>query len=242
MLQRALLASALVLTVASAASAQTARSALPASSKVAELEQQISEAKAKAEAAQAAVAELEEKLAKAQTAAMDDLVRRATAGEEAALRAVLDLVNTETSFVAYEFGKIARTPDLKPFLRVLDQLWPAASPTAKGKFVWMLGVNGTAEAAARLRAVLAQETDATILGNAIFALSRCPFSAENLAAVQRFTSDTRSMAHSFGFHPHGWYGPSAEGGQSLATSRSTSWPRSTSPGTTPRTSPRLPAS
>jgi hypothetical protein len=126
------------------------------------------------------------------------------------------LVNTERTYVAFDFGRLARTSDVKPLLRVLDQVWPAASPIAKSKLVWMLGINGTAEAAARLRAVLVQESDATVLGNAIFALSRCPYTPENLAAVLRHTRDARSMTHSFGFFPHGWYGPGPEGGQSFS--------------------------
>src|SRR5262245_58819877 len=48
----------------------------------------------------------------------------------------------------------------------------------------LLGVNGTAEAAARLRIVLAKENDPDVIGNAILALSRCPSSPDNLAAVK----------------------------------------------------------
>ncbi len=155
-------------------------------------------------------------MADAQAAATDDLIQRARAGEEAAIRAVLDLVNTDTKFVAYDYGRIAKVPDLKPFLRALDQVWPAARPLAKSKFVWMLGVNGTAEAAARLRIVLAKENDPDIIGNAIFALSRCPSSPENLAAVKLHMDDARSMANSFGFYPHGWYGPGPEGGKNFS--------------------------
>jgi hypothetical protein len=182
----------------------------PASHQV-EIKRKIEQAKAQVETAQAALAALERELADTQAAAIEDLNKRARTGEEAAIRAVLDLVNTDSRFVAYDHGRIARVPDMKPFLRVLDQVWPAARPLAKSKLVWMLGVNGSAEAAARLRAVLASETDPDVIGNAIFALSRCPASPENLAAVQRHMSETRSMANAFGFHPHGWYAPDAEG-------------------------------
>jgi hypothetical protein len=215
MLHRFLLA-AFVLSAALAASAQAPPPAVPTSPRVAELERKIAEAKAQVEAAQAALAALERELADAQAAAMDDLIKRARGGEEAAIRAVLDLVNTDTRFVAYEYGTIARVADVKPFLRVLDQVWPTAGPVARSKFVWMLGVNGTAEAAARLRGVLAKETDPTILGNAIFALARCPAAAENLAAVKRYADDARSMTTSFGFYPHGWYGPGPEGGPNFS--------------------------
>ena len=210
------LLAAFVLSAVPATIAQDARPAKPASPKVAEIERKIEQAKAQVEAAQAALAALEKELADAQAAATDDLIKRARAGDEAAIRAVLDLVNTDTKFVAYDYGKIAKVPDLKPFLRVLDQVWPTARPLAKSKFVWMLGVNGTAEAAARLRIVLAKETDPDVIGNAIFALSRCPSSKENLAAVKLHMGDARSMANSFGFYPHGWYGPGPEGGKNFS--------------------------
>jgi len=188
----------------------------PASSKVAEIERKVELAKLRLENAQAELVALEKELAEAQVADTDDLIKRARGGDEAAIRAVLDLVNTDTKFVAHDYGRIAKVPDLKPFLRVLDQLWTTARPVAKSKFAWMLGVNGTAEAATRLRAILAKETEPDLIGNAIFALSRCPSSKENLAAVKLHTGDARSMTNSFGFYPHGWYGPEAEGGQSVS--------------------------
>jgi hypothetical protein len=216
MLHRLLLVGVIVICPATAAFAQPARPAQPESPKAAEIERKIEQAKAQVEAAQAALAALERELAEAQAAASDDLVKRARAGDEAALRAVLDLVNTETRFVVYDYGKIAKTPDLKPFLRVLDRVWAGASPLAKSKFVWMLGRSGKAETAARLRVILAKEKDPNVIGNAIFAISRCPPSPQNLAAVKLHVSDTRSMGTSFGFYPHGWYGPGPEGGQNMS--------------------------
>jgi hypothetical protein len=208
---------AFVFLAASVASAQDVRPANQLTNpRIAEIERKIEEAKARVESAQAALAELEEDLAAARTAAMEDLIKRARAGEEEAVGDVLDLVNTDSSFVPYDYGKIARVPDLKPLLRGLDRVWPEASPIAKSKFVWMLGVNGSAEAAARLRAVLASETNPDVIGNAIFALSRCASSPENLAAVRRHEGDARSMVHSFGFYPHGWYGPGPEGGKNFS--------------------------
>jgi hypothetical protein len=214
LLERLLLA-AFVLWSATITLAQEALPAKPLSPREEEIEQKIQQAKARVAAAQAELAALERQLAEAQAATKDDLIGRARAGDEASIRAVLESVNTETKFVAYEYGKIAKVPDLRPFLRVLDQVWPSARPLAKSKFVWMLGVSGTTEAAARLRAVLAKETDPDVIGNAIFALSRCPYSPDSLAAVKRHVNDARSMANPFGFYPHGWYGPDPEGGQNF---------------------------
>src|SRR5688500_14440594 len=213
MVPRVLLASALILGVASTAAAQSARPASPVSPRAAELERRIEQAKAEVDAAQAALAALEQQLAAAEGAAMNVLIARACDGDEQAIRAVFAVAGTESDWVPYDSARMARAKDIRPFLRVLDEVWSATGPIAKNKFVWMLGVNGTAEAAERLRTMLAEETDPTILGNAIFALSRCPHSAENLAAVKRYIGDARLITHSFGFYPHGWYGADMEGGR-----------------------------
>lgn len=196
-------------------SAAPSQPAAPADPKVAELEQKIEQAKARVDVAQAELVKLQAELDEAKADATAGLVQRAGAGDEAAIRAVLDLVLTDSKFVAYDYGRIARAKDATTFLRILDERWPAARPIGKSKLAWMLGVNGSAEAAARLRGVLAKETDADVIGNAIFALSRCPASADNLAAVRPHMADPRSMTNSFGFLPHGWYGPAAEGGPNV---------------------------
>jgi hypothetical protein len=121
---------------------------------------------------------------------------------------------------------------------MLDQIWSSAGPIARSKFAWMLGVSGTADSAVRLRAILADETDATVLGNALFALSRCPPSDENRAAVARLASDERLIRHAFGFYPHGWYGALGKTARTLPSNRSASWPTSIWPGTTPPRWPR----
>ena len=213
MIQRILLTLMLVLAANPESFAQTGRPVAPISPQTAELEAKIEKAKARVDEAQAALASLEQQLADAQAAAIDDLIMRARAGDEVAIRAVLLSAATESDWVAYDYGTVAHAADTGPFLRVLNEVWPSAGPIAKSKLVWMLGLAESNEAAASLRNILATETDPTVLGNAIFALSRCPHSTENLAAVERFVGDKRLIAHAIGFYPHGWYGADIEGGR-----------------------------
>ena len=163
------------------------------------------------------MAALEKELADAQAAAMDDLIERARAGDEAAIRAVLDLVNTETKFVAYDYGKIARAPDLKPFLRVLDQVWPTASPIGEEQ----VRLDARRQRHGGGRGPAAHHSGQGNRPGRHRQRHLRPLALPVLAGEPRrgqalHASDTRSMTNPFGFYPHGWYGPDTEGGKSFS--------------------------
>ncbi|MEZ0263462.1 MAG: hypothetical protein ACAI43_01950, partial [Phycisphaerae bacterium] len=179
--------------------------------RVAEVERKLAEARARIAAEQAAVPALERELAQARAAITDDRTRKALAGDAAALSAVLEAIGTESRYVSYDDGRVARAPDPHPLFAAIDTAWPKAGPVARAKFVWLLGVNASPEAAARLRALLTTETAPDLIGNAIFALSRCAPSPDDVPAVARHVKDERSMTHAFGFNPHGRYGPGPDG-------------------------------
>ena len=173
----------------------------PAQKHLAEVQRQLQAAEEQLTAAQARYEALERKLAEAERGVVVELVERARAGNEAALHQVLDSLG-DANFVEYYWGGgvSGASPDVDKIVRVIREKLRGADPLLRSKLCWLLGQNGSAQAAAALRGVLATDTDADVLGNAIFALSRCPNSPENLAAVKRHTDDARRLVASFGFY------------------------------------------
>ena len=173
----------------------------PAQKHLAEVQRQVQAAQEQLTAAQARFEAMERKLAEAERGVITELVDRARAGDEAALRQVLDSLG-DANFVEYHWaGAVSGPgPDADKIVRLIRERLPDADPLLRSKLCWLLGRNGSAQAAAALRGVLATDTDADVLGNAVFALSRCPDSPENLAAVKRHTDDARKLVASFGFY------------------------------------------
>lgn len=178
----------------------------PATRDPAVLRERIKEAEEQLQAAQQRLAALQAELAEAERCAMLSLVDRARGGDEAALRHVLDGL-TGSNFVDYSWARAVKGPavDSAKVVAVIREKLRAGNPALRCKLCWLLGQNASATAAALLREVLSQEADENVVGNAIFALSRCPDAPANVEAVRRHVADQRNLTQQYGFYARGSY-------------------------------------
>src|SRR5688572_21295202 len=148
---------------------------------------QLQEAKAQLEAAQAKVESAEAALNDAERRVVQELVDAARSGDEGALRQVLGKLGGGST-VDYQWAAPFKGPgvDAAKVVRLIREQAKNAEPSTRSKLCWLLGQNGSEQAAAALRDVLATEKDADVIGVAIAELSKLPDSPANLSAVRAF--------------------------------------------------------
>ncbi len=178
----------------------------PAGQDLAGLSERIKEAEEQVKAAQQRLEALRRELLQAERHAMMGIVDRARAGDEAALRQVLDEI-TGGNFVEYAWARAVKGPGVNSdkVVGIIREVLQTADPALRAKLCWMLGENASAVAGALLREVLSKDKDENVLGNAIFALSRCPDAPSNVEAVRRHVKDERNLTQAYGFYPRGSY-------------------------------------
>ena len=192
MLKHAVVVLALGGSFVSAAFGQANKPATFANSKTAELEQKIAEAKAQIGASQTALAALEQQLADAQAAALDDVIRSARAGDEAAIRVILDMANTDASVDLLRLcqDRQGRGREALPgacSTRCGQTPARCRRPSSAGCWASTAARRPPPGCASCWRRRPIRPSWAT----PSIALSRCADSPENLAAVKRHTGDAR---------------------------------------------------
>ncbi|HUW57881.1 MAG TPA: right-handed parallel beta-helix repeat-containing protein [Planctomycetota bacterium] len=197
-----------VVTVSSGAQDTPAKPMTPAETKVAELEKALAEAQAALEAAKTHVQQVEADLAAARLALTDERIERARTGDPAALRTFLDTLDDGLTRIAFSAARALSGPgvDLARAVAAVAEKWAKTPDSATGsrlktKFCWLLGRNGSAEAAAQLRHILASEKDATVLANAARALGRFEHTPEHRALLQKHAADERQITYVIGDYP-----------------------------------------
>ncbi|HUT35380.1 MAG TPA: hypothetical protein VNE39_17970 [Planctomycetota bacterium] len=185
---------------------QAQESRTPAPPDPAVLRERIKEAEEQLKAAQQRLAALQAELAEAERRAMMSVVDRARGGDDAALRQVLDSL-AGGNFVDYAWARAVKGPgvDSAKVVAAIREKLRVGDPALRCKLCWLLGQNASAAAAALLREVLAKEADENVVGNAIFALSRCPDAPANVEAVRRHVADQRALTQQYGFYARGSY-------------------------------------
>ena len=120
---------------------------------------------------------------------------------EGKIDAVLGQLQTNTFVEAGIAAALARDAVSGVGLaRVAEKRFKAAdSPVLRAKLCWLLGMNGSPEAAAFLRRFLAMEKDVTVLSNALDALARCGKPPENVAAIRAFAGRKERPDLCFGY-------------------------------------------
>ncbi|HEX7896874.1 MAG TPA: hypothetical protein VF950_03890 [Planctomycetota bacterium] len=134
--------------------------------------------------------------------AVGETVRKAQSGDAAALAEALDGAATGGEAADYAWARAFRGADGAAVAKLIGERWSKADERRRSKMCWLLGVNGSKEAAERLRAILGQKEDPRVAGNALMALRRCARSAEDVEIVRRYLDDARPFTHPIGFYPH----------------------------------------
>jgi hypothetical protein len=178
----------------------------PATRDPAVLRERIEEAAEQIKAAQQRIETLQAELAEAERGATMRVVDRARSGDDAALRQVLDGL-AGGNFVDYAWARAVKGPgaDSEKIVAAIREKMRAGDPALRCKLCWLLGQNASATAAAMLREVLSKEADENVVGNAIFAISRCPDVPANVEAVRRHVADQRNLTQEYGFYARGSY-------------------------------------
>ena len=188
---------------------ESAEPQTPAKKRLAEVAAQLEEARNELEAARERVAKMEEAVAEAKTAVVSETVERARRGDPSAFQEVLDGFSDGLSYINYHWAGAVSGEGLdnRKVVGLIRKGWrEAASSRYRSKLCWLLGQNGSEEAAAELRAILAEQNDPDVLGNALAALRRCPRSPGELAAIRRHAGDERPIKGPIGFYPHSTLG------------------------------------
>ncbi|MFQ5809331.1 MAG: right-handed parallel beta-helix repeat-containing protein, partial [Armatimonadota bacterium] len=183
------------------------------------LERTLEQRQAAAAQLQAQIASLEGQVAEARDELRRAMIRAARAGDEAQMAALLDTLD-ELGYVHMDVGS-AFDPRSVPAARrrafservtrlVAQKLTATTEPVIKAKLCWVLGLSGSEEAGPPLRSCMEEETDATVLANALHALSRCPPSSENAQVIGRLRNDDRTVTNTFGFALRDTLGGQAE--------------------------------
>ncbi len=179
----------------------------PAQRELEERRLRLREANEQLEAAQERVGAAESALNDAERGVVQELVDAARAGDEGALRQVLEKLGGGST-VDYQWAAPFKGAgvDTGQVVRVIRERFKSADPAHRSKFCWLLGQNGSEAAAAALRDVLATEKDADVLGAAIAALSKCPESAASVEAARAFADDERLLKAQVGYYGRGSLG------------------------------------
>jgi hypothetical protein len=161
----------------------------------ADLEQRTAAKKAEIEALRVEVSGAEhEKLV--------ETAGEAATGDPAGIEALLGRIDG---------GRVADAELAAPFMKgkvaggkvapLVDRQFKASADSmVKAKLCWILGVNGTLEAAALLREYLASEKDVTVLSNAMQALASCGRDEKNVAAIRAFLDQKERPSAGFGYY------------------------------------------
>jgi hypothetical protein len=165
------------------------------------LEREVAEARTTVELDQKRLARLENLLQEATQAATRETVQRARSGDAAALAEALDSLGAGEA-VEYAWASAFRGADGAAVVKLIRERWARADARLRSKMCWLLGLNGTKEAAEELRALLRGEEAPPVAGNALMALRRCARTSADAELVQRFVRDVRPFTHPIGFYPH----------------------------------------
>jgi len=170
------------------------------------LREQIKQAEGQVKAAQERLERLQRDLSEAERRATANVVDRARTGDNSALQQLMDLLD-QGNFVEYAYARAVKGPGVntQKVLAAIQAKLQTADPVFRSKLCWLLGQNGSAAAGAMLREVLAKDKDENVLGNAIFALARCPEEPSNVETVRRHVNDARDFTRGYGCYPRGFY-------------------------------------
>lgn len=182
-----------------------AQPAQSAQERLEKLQLDLAAAEEQAKQAQAKRNALEDAVAQAKRQVIEEQVERARAGDEAAIRGVLDRLGASGVVVDYELARPFRGAgvDHARAMGLIREALKGESAVLRAKLCWVLGQNGSEAAAAVLRDILKSDKEADVIGGAIAALARCPDSPANVEAVQAHIADQRLLKVQIGYYARG---------------------------------------